>query len=243
MELLRSERVFSIREDVGAEATRKLLFEALVNIIKRFKSDPTDDFVTFVIKQSEVGSKITKLTQKKVDAYRDVVRAAMEAFVAQEALSRFGYAPKDVVKATPGGEGLQKVPPQEPEPPEGAPFPSEAEINVLTYGKNRLFYLVQNDVLFQEVQKITFKKTKTSFRVYYEKPNSGSLFDYHEQKDGRAILHFPALGGKEVPYVFSAELDDCLLKAFTKRASEPGISFDSQPTLSAIKTEQATPRA
>jgi hypothetical protein len=227
-------------EDVGAEAKRKLLFESFINIIKKFKSDPSDEFIKFIIGQSEVGSKIIKVTQKIVEANREVVRAAMEAFVAQEALSRFGYAPKDVVKTMPGDEGQQKVILPEPEE---AVFPSEAEISALTYGKNRLFYLVRNDVLFQEVQKITFKKTKTSFRVYYEKPNNGSLFDYHRQKDGKAVLQFPALGGKEIPYVFSAELDDCLLKAFTKRVSEAGISFDSKPSPNAIKSGQATPGA
>ncbi len=216
-------------EDVGAEAKRKLLFESFVNIIKKFKSDPSEDFIRFIIGQSEVGSKILRVTQNIVEANREVVRAAMEAFVAQEALSRFGYAPKDVIKTEP----QQKVSPPEIEE---AVFPSEAEISALTYSKNRLFYLVRNDVLFQEVQKISFKKTKTSFRVYYEKPNNGSLFDYHGQKDGNAILQFPALGGKQIPYMFSAALDDCLLKVFTKRVSEAGISFDSKPSLNAIKS-------
>jgi hypothetical protein len=54
------------------------------------------------------------------------------------------------------------------------------------------------------------------------------------------VLQFPALGGKQIPYVFSVVLDDCLLKAFTKRVSEAGISFDSKPALNAIKSGQAT---
>jgi predicted type IV restriction endonuclease len=73
-------------EDVGAEAKKKLLFESFVNLIKKFKSDPSDDFIKFILGQSEAGSKI-RVTQKIVDANRDVVRSAMEAFVAQEALS------------------------------------------------------------------------------------------------------------------------------------------------------------
>jgi len=180
------------------------------------------------------------VTHKIVDANRDVVRSAMEAFVAQEALSRFGYAPKDVVRTIPGREESAAASPAvAPEPEAEILFPSEGETKALTYAKNRLFYLVRNEVLFHEVQKITFRKTKTSFRVYYGKPNNGSLFDYREQKDGKAALQFPALGGDDIAYVFSAELDDCLLKAFTKRVTEAGVSFDSPPVLRAIKGGQS----
>ncbi len=113
-------------------------------------------------------------------------------------------------------------------------------MNALNYAKNRLFYLVRNDILFQEVQKIAFRKTKASFRVYYAKPNNGSLFDYREGKDGKYYLQFPALEGKEVAYVFSVDLDDCLLKAFIQRVSDAGISFDTPPVLRTIQGGQAT---
>jgi len=91
-------RGFFNPEDVGAEAKKKLLFESIVETIKKFKSDPSDDFIRFILGDSAVGIKIAKITQKIVDLNRDVVRSAMEAFVAQEALARFGYAPKDVVR-------------------------------------------------------------------------------------------------------------------------------------------------
>jgi predicted type IV restriction endonuclease len=225
-------------EDVGAEAKRKLLFESFVNLIKKFKSDPSDEFIRFVFGQSEAGGKISKLTQKIVDANREVVRSAMEAFVAQEALSRFGYAPKDVVRTMPEREEPAAAPAVAIEPEAEIIFPSEGEMKALTYAKNRLFYLVRSDVLFQEVQKITFSKTKTSFRVYYGRRNNGSLFDYREQKDGKVVLQFPALGGADVAYVFSAELDDSLLKSFTQRVTEAGVSFDSPPVLRTIKGGQ-----
>ncbi len=222
-------------EDVGAEAKRKLLFESFVGIIKRFKSEPSDDFIRFILSQSEAGGKISKVTQKIVDANREVVRSAMEAFVAQEALSRFGYAPKDVVRTMQEREELAVASPSPAQEPEAEILtPTDGEMKALNYAKNRLFYLIRNDILFQEVQKIAFRKTKTSFRVYYGRPINGSLFDYREQRDGRVVLQFPALGGNDVAYVFSPELDECLLKAFTKRVSEAGVSFDSPPILRAI---------
>jgi hypothetical protein len=227
-------------QDVGAEAKRKLLFESLVETIKQFKSDPSDDFIRFVLGRSAVGGKINKLTQAIVDANRAVIRSAMEAFVAQEALARFGYAPKDVVRTPPVELAAIGTPVVAPEPEAEGFSPSEGEISAFTYAKNRLFFLVRNDVLFQEVQKITFRKTKTSFRVYYGRPNNGSLFDYREHKDGKVSLQFPALNGNDIAYIFSTELDDCLLKSFIRRITEAGILFVSPPVLRTIQGRQSS---
>jgi len=225
-------------ENVGAEAKQKLLFESIVETLKKFKSDPSDDFIKFILGCSVAGSKIGRMTPKIVDENRDVVRSAMEAFVAQEALARFGYAPKDVVRTQPETPPTVIIPaPAEPEAE--AASPSGAEVNAFNYTKNRLYYLVRNDVLFLEVQKIAFRKTKASFRVYYARPNNGSLFDCKEQKDSKILLQFPALGGDDVAFEPSARLDDCLLKAFVKRVTEAGVSFDSSPVLHAIQGGQS----
>jgi hypothetical protein len=228
-------------EDVGAEAKRKLLFESIVETLKQLKSEPSDDFIRFILSRPEVGNKFGKLTQKIVDLNRDVVRTAMEAFVAQEALARLGYAPKDVVRTPPERQepAAAAAPVTTPEPEIEGFSPSEGEMSALTYARNRLFFLVRNDVLFHEVQKLAFRKSKTSFRVYYGRPNSGSLFDYREFRDGRIIIQFTALGGEDTAYVPSPELDERLLKAFTLRVTESGVTFDSAPVLRTIKGGQA----
>lgn len=228
-------------EDVGAEAKRKLLFESIVFAVKQFKTDPSDDFIRFILGQSDVGSKIGKVTQKIVDTNREIVRAAMEAFVAQEALARFGYAPKDVVRTPPERQEAVVPAAAAPDPTveDEEITPSDAELSALNYVRNRLFYLVRNDALFHEVEKLRFRKGKTSFRVYYGRPNSGSLFDYRTHKDGTVAFQFPALANEEVAFTPSPQLDDCLLKAFTKRVTESGVSFDAQPVLRTIKGGQA----
>jgi predicted type IV restriction endonuclease len=222
-------------EDVGAEAKRKLLFESVVETIKQFKSDPSAEFIRFVLGHSAVRGKISKLTQAIVDANRDMIRSAMEAFVAQEALARFGYAPKDLVRTPPAELAANGAPVAAPEPEAEGSSPSEGEMNAFTYARNRLFFLVRNEVLFQEAQKITFRKTKTSFRVYYGRPNNGSLFDYREHRDGTVSLQFPPLASRDIVYACSPELDDCLLKAFSQRLTEAGIPFESTPVLRAIQ--------
>ena len=230
-------------EDVGAEAKRKLLFESIVSTIKQFKTEPSDEFTRFILSSSSVGSKLGKITQKLVDANREVIKSAMEAFVAQEALARFGYAPKDVVRApitepaslptAPAATALADA------EPEGF-VPSEGELNALNYAKHRLFFLVRDETLFNEVQKIAFRKTKTSFRTYYGKPNNGSIFDYREHRDGRIILQFPAMNGAEILFTPSQELDDALLKTFSQRVRDAGVSSESPPMLRTIKGGKTT---
>ena len=226
-------------EDVGAEAKSKLLFEAIVETLKQFKSEPSDDFIRFILGRREVGGKLAKLTQKLVDANRDVVKSAMEAFVAQEALARFGYAPKDVVKATPERQEATVVAPVAVAPEAEGFTLSEGEERALAYARNRLFFLVRNDVLFQEVQKITFRKTKTAFRVYYGRPNNGSLFDYRESKDGKVTVQFAALGTEWIEFVASGELDEHLHKSFIQRVKDAGVVFDNSPVLRTIKGGQS----
>ncbi|WP_158803948.1 type I restriction endonuclease [Acidisoma sp. L85] len=229
-------------EDVGAEAKRKLLFESIVQLIKQFKTKPSDDFIRFVLDRTEMGSKLSKITQKIVDANRDIVQLAMEAFVAREALARLGFAPKDVVRAPPDHHEQASGTSEQlavPVADGGTLAPTEGEVRALTYVKNRLYYLVRNDVLFGEIDKIAYRKSKTSFRVYYDRPNSGSLFDYRERKDGEAVLQFPGLAVEDVPFGISPALDDFLLRAFTKRVGDAGVSFETQPLLRAIKGGQS----
>jgi len=165
----------------------------------------------------------------------------MEAFVAQEALARFGYAPKDVVRAPERQETTVAASTVvSPESEGESATPSENELSVLSYAKNRLFFLVRNDTLFQEVLKIAYRKSKTSFRVYYGRPNNGSLFDYREHKDGKITMQFPALSGMEIPFEPSPMMDDCLLKSFTQRVSDAGISFESAPVLRTITGGQSS---
>lgn len=228
-------RGFFSPENVGAEAKRKMLFESIVETIKTFKSEPPDESIRLVLSHSSVGSKIVKVTQKILDANREIVRSAMQVFVDQEGLAKFGYAPKDVVKAPTEQQDAPSAPAVPAESPPEVFQPSAAEQAVLSYAIKRLLFLSRNEILFSEAQKISSRKTKTSFRVFYERPNNGSLFDYKEHRDGSVTLQFPALEGKEVAPEPSAELDECLVRAFTRRVAEAGIAVDAAPVLHTIK--------
>lgn len=236
--------VFSVRngafnpEDVGAEARRKLLLQSIVEVLKQSKVTPSDELVRFLLGSSSIGGKIQKVTQKIIDSNRDIVRAAMEAFVAQEALARFGFAPKDVVKTVPA-EAAVPVDTQPTAEPEQELFaPTDGELKMLDYAKSRLFFLVREETLFAEVQKVTFRKSKTSFRVFYGKPNNGSIFDYREHRDGEAIVFFPALAGLELPAKPSPEFDESLTKVFSQRVRDAGVKTGPTVSLRAIRGGQ-----
>lgn len=227
-------------ENVGAEAKRKLLFEAIVATIRQFKSSPSDEFVRFVLNNLPEGNKAGRnVTQKLLDVNRDVIKSAMEAFVAEEALARFGYAPKDVVKAPSNDIALSAVAASSAPATEVAEnevvAPTDREMKMFRYMRDRLFYLVKEDQMFDEVDKITFRKNKTSFRVYYGRPNNGSLFDYREHKDGKVLLQFPSLANLEVAATKGPDLDAALLKSFAQRVRELSAGADVAPNLRAIK--------
>jgi len=139
-------RGFFNPEDVGAEAKKKLLFESIIETVKKFKTDPSDDFIRFILERV---AKIGKITQKIVDLNRDVVRSAMEAFVTQEALARFGYAPKDVV-------------PAQPEPPtkEEIQHTVEEKLNRCSEHTRELFFALKERIVALDAAIIEEPKAK-----------------------------------------------------------------------------------
>ena len=150
-------------EDVGAEAKRKLLFESIVNTIKEFKVAPSDDF-------------IRKDRQNHTENRRREPRGCA---IGDGSICRSGGTRPFWLHP----EGRRADDPRTPRarrygcPSRGARTGDRrvrangGRAKCLGICEKSLFYLVQNDTLFHEVQKIEFRKTKTSFRVFYGKPN------------------------------------------------------------------------
>lgn len=223
-------------ENVGAEAKRKLLIDSIVQMLKEYKAEPPDEFVYFFLSKGDAGAK--KVTKKLIDANRDVVREAMESFVAQEALARFGYAPKDLVKAPvdrlDAAPAAAAITPPADSVSDDALEPSEAERALFEHVRDRLLFLARSDALFQEVKKLGFRKSKNNFRIYYDRPNNGSLVDFRHAHGGKSVLRLPALDNKEIAMEALASADSDLLKAFTDRVGEAGVKVEAGPVLRSI---------
>jgi hypothetical protein len=129
-------------------------------------------------------------------------------------------------------------PTDDPEP-EDKVAPSEQELAVFTYARERLYFLVRNEALFEEVKKVRFKKYAGTFRVFYEKPNSGALFNYREGKEHKYSLKFPHLDNKEIAIDNLSDADEPLLQAFTQRVCELGIHSETPLVLRTITGGQA----
>jgi hypothetical protein len=57
---------------------------------------------------------------------------------------------------------------------------SETELEVLTFVKKRLAYLVKDETLFSAIEKIGYKDYQGKFVVFYKRERRGWLFDFVE---------------------------------------------------------------
>ncbi len=112
--------------------------------------------------------------------------------------------------------------------------PSEEELAVFSYARDRLYFLVRSETLFDEVKKIQFRKSSGTFRVFYERPTAGALFNFREGKEHKYALRFPPLDGKEIAIDNLNDADEPLLQAFTQRVRERGIAFETPAVLRTI---------
>jgi len=222
-------------ENVGAEAKRKLLIESIVRTLKAFKEAPSDEVVHFFLSHGDTGNLIGhKVTKKVIEKHRQDVREAVGMFVAQDVLARLDYPPRDVVKAT-----IERPEPPMPQQTEETEIddkvaPSEQDLAVFNYARERLYFLVRSEALFDEVRKVQFRKSSGTFRVYYERPTAGALFNFREGKEHKYALRFPPLDGKEIAIDNLNDADEPLLQAFTQRVRERGIPFETPPVLRTI---------
>jgi hypothetical protein len=191
--------------------------------------------VHFFLSRGDTGKLIgLKVTKRVIEKHRQDVREAVDNFVAQEALARLGYAPKDVVKATIEPPEPPGVHPNEDTEAEDKVAPSEQELAVFAHARDRLYFLVRSGTLFDEVKKVQFRKSVETFRVFYERPTAGALFNYREGKEHKYTLRFPSLDNKDIEIDNLNDVDEPLLQAFTQRVRDRGIPFETPPVLHTI---------
>lgn len=220
-------------DNVGAEAKRKLLVESIVSTLKRNKEHPSDEFVHFFLADGTISKIISqKVTKKIIESHRQDVREAIGTFVAlvaQEALANFGYAPKDAVAGPTSTTVASAETDTDPGPDnkyiETEPLPNKNEENLFRHVHDRLLFLVRNEVLFNEVSKIKWRKSPTTFRVYYDRPNAGALLNYEEGKGHKYVIRVLVPEEIEISFDEMSKYDDVILQAFRQRVRERGVTF------------------
>lgn len=219
-------------ENVGAEAKRKLLMQSIVETLQAFKTSPSDDFIRFFLSKAEVSG---KLTQKIVDANRQLICDAMQSFIDQELLARVGYAPKDVVKKT---QEISEIPETSAaasaEEKEEELIATADELQLFVSLRERLAFLVRSDIMYDELQHIDYKKTASAVKVYYKRPNKGAVVTFHINKAGISIFKFPTANNKEIETSSLKEIDEPLVEAYKIRLQEAGIVTNQPPVLRSV---------
>lgn len=219
-------------ENVGAEAKRKLLIQFIVETLQSFKTAPSDEFIRYFLLKAEVGARIS---QRTVDSNRQLICDALQSFIDQEILARVGYAPKDVVKKpletsevveTPGASNTEDK--------DDELLPTQQDLEIFSALKQRLAFMVKSDLLYDELHHVSFKKTASSFKIFYKKPNKGSIVSFHFNKDNNPVFKFPLSNSKEIETNNFKDIGELLLDAYRQRAQESGIPIERTPNLRSV---------
>ncbi|WP_439815466.1 type I restriction endonuclease [Zavarzinia sp. CC-PAN008] len=197
-------------QNLGTEARRKLLLGQFIGTLDSWQDRPTDALVRLLL--DEGGFKGNK-TGKVVDDCRDLAKQAINLFVNRLILRRVGvdnvsvaqaieHAPAPEQSAIPASEGI---------------ITTETEIKAYEYVRRRLAFLIKEEELYNEIEHISYVDLKTTFKVYYKRPNAGSLFNLKEKSGGLMVFEFPALSNQIVETHKLSDIDKLLLDSFKIR--------------------------
>jgi predicted type IV restriction endonuclease len=186
------------------QARRRLLKEELVRSFGEELRNPSDELTKLFLQRAN----LTYVRKKAMEnTYRLVMKAAIAEALTRQVWSRLQVQHQmDVsVRAK-----------------EGVSSPIETtdrELYVFGYCQRRLAYLVQDDMLFREIEKVGYKDLTSKFIVFYDKTRQGRLFDFYEGDNGRDRFVFPnGLGEFEVNDL--AQIDQPLLTIYKTRVRE-----------------------
>lgn len=202
-------------DNIGAEAKRKLIFQNVVQQIAKLAESPSEALVRTLLQNAGV----SHVRTKALEEYRDLVRNAFKEFVNIKILQRLDLPAKekDVDKAT------LLVPAAAPEL-----NPKEDEVSavngikreVYDYIKRRLAFLIKDESIFDEIERIESRDYKGKFVVFYKRERAGRLFDFYDGRPKKYTFDFGQSAGEEIATDKLSDIDEVLAAIFTKRVAE-----------------------
>jgi predicted type IV restriction endonuclease len=186
------------------QARQRLLKEDLVRSFGEELRNPSDELTKLFLQRAN----LTYVSKKAMDStYRGVMKAAIAEALTRQIWNRLqAQHQQDVsVRAKDGVSPAVET--------------TDRELYVFGYCQRRLAYLVQDNKLFREIEKVGYKNLTSKFAVFYDKTKLGRLFDFYEGDDGRDRFVFPnGLGELEVDNL--EQIDQPLLTIFKSRVRE-----------------------
>jgi len=161
-------------ENIGAEAKRKIVFQKILQEITSLAEKPDEPFSRMLLKTAG----IQHVRDKTLPDFQELVGSAFREFVNVKILQRL-----ELTKASPSAVSTQPDPVAantEPTKNDEARLPSQTELEVAAFVKRRLAFLVDDETLFDALEKIGYHDYQGKFVVYFQKERLGRLFDFFE---------------------------------------------------------------
>lgn len=201
-------------ENIGAEAKRKLVFRNVLQQLADLAESPSEAFARLLLKNAG----LSHVQTKALAEYQELIRSAFRGFIDLHIMKRLDLPLKEGERQTVVTEVA--IEPSPAAKPEDRIVTSATELAVLSYAKQRLAFMVKDEALFGEIDRIGFRDYQGKFVVYYRKERKGRLFDMIEGDSPKYRFSFGE--GGELATDRLADIDKPLLAAFLKRVSEDG---------------------
>lgn len=199
-------------ENIGAEAKRKLIFKNLIQQIAKLAEEPSEPFVRLLLQNAG----LSHIRTKALTEYNDLTKNAFREFVNLRILQRLDLPTKDLELDKAAGidgpvtEAILKT--------DDGIVTTETELEVFQFTKRRLSFLVKEDRLFDEIDKLDYRDYKGKFVVFYKKERAGRVFDFYEGGEKKYTFDFG--DGDEITTDKLSDIDTHLLAMFKRRVSE-----------------------
>jgi hypothetical protein len=191
-------------DHIVEQARQRLLKEELVRSFGDELRSPSDELIKLFLQRAN----LMYVRKKAMEStYRGVMKAAIAEALTRQVWNRLQVQHQmDVsVRAKEGNSSAIKT--------------TDRELYVFGYCQRRLAYLVQDNMLFREIEKVGYKDLTSKFIVFYDKTSKGRLFDFYEGDEGRDRFVFPnGLGEFEVDEL--EQVDQPLFTIFKTRVRE-----------------------
>lgn len=198
-------------DNIGAEAKRKLVFQNIVRQIAKFAEEPSEAFVRLLLQNAG----LSHIRTKALAEYSEITRSAFREYVNLRILQRLDLPATDkpVLLLEPQSSHVEIK-------PDDGIITTETELEVFSYVKRRLSFLIKDESLFEEIGKLEYRDYKGKFVVFYKKERAGRLFDFYEGRTKKYTFDFGQNFGGEVTTDKLSDIDTLLSSAFSKKVNE-----------------------
>ncbi|MBB4016790.1 hypothetical protein GGR16_001819 [Chelatococcus caeni] len=201
-------------ENIGAEAKRKLVFQSIVQQLTALSEAPSEPFTRMLLQSAG----LSHVRAKALTEYQDIIRSAFREFINLRILKRLDLPTKETEK--PSGEPIVVDNSPSMSKIEERIITTDSEIAIFNYTKQRLAFLVKDEKLFREIERINYKDYQGKFVVFYRRERKGRLFDFIEGDTPKFRFSFGDAGEITTDDLTDGKIDAALLAAFLKRVEE-----------------------